>query len=94
MFALGFGTVDFSYFASHIMDMEPKDQNVAALEKVLGGLKPGQKSSQIEFSTLRHAFRVVTANAAIDAAKELAERHRCEFRYCREQSFGYFERRA
>ncbi len=77
----------------HIAGMKPKDQNVAALERTLKHLKPGQSLSQIASSNLRHVFGAETEDAAIDAARELAKRHHCEFRYNREHGIGHFQRK-
>ncbi len=77
----------------HIEGMKPKDQNLDALERPLSRLQPGERSSPIILSLLRHVFGAETEDAAIDAARELAKRYHCEFRYNREQGIGYFQRK-
>ena len=71
--------------------MEPKDQNLAALESTLKNLKPGERL-QITSSKLRHALGAKTEDAGVAAAHVVAKPHHCEFRYDREHGTGYFQR--
>ena len=44
------------------------------------------------FSVFRNLFGKADDAATEEAAKELAKRHYCTFRYCVEQGLGIFER--
>ena len=89
---LGCQAVESWSVARHMVGMEPKDSNLAELEKALNGLKPDQKLLSIKSSDLRHIFGAEIEDA-VKAADELAKRYHCEFRYCPEQGLSHFQRK-
>ncbi len=70
--------------------MIPREQGLVDLTEILDRLGPGAALT-IDHRSLRHLFDA-EVGAAVEAAKEFANRNHCTFTYDEEQVLGNFGR--